>query len=514
MPRRKSEPARGITVEEAATRERPEWNDTLRGILCALVKNRRPLWDVRFWTTKDRAIQLFREIAAILSNQDSRMNEWYVLEKWCWMMEMYSRAVERITFKWRFRGAMEFHVESALNGAQYLESFSQEILQELTARYAETPEEAIEAKNSDAPRESPSGKRVRRKRPLTSARADENKLESPESDSQPLQGNGALFETPVSVKQEVPEDLSCPASSGDSKWSSELTCALIRNVKEVPALWHQGHQQFNDASTRIQHLSKIAKQLHNVPGGGDLNESAIWEKWVRLSDRFDEEHEKAKKSGGSDWEFFQNMSFLSPDVMSACRLTTARPAEEPPATVTNLSSADIETQMKKIFGYLPGTVVYQQTEESRAKRPKLIDDSVSGATTKKSVKQVVSTWVPPREEAVGATHQSLSSSEAAESVLQSLSPTPPTATAQVTAKEEIATILQNTPPPRLNLMSVPRFIDEQSFRPHMDKWTLMGRMIEETAREMEAKNTELAFRLQKEINDVIFKYQLESIRKK
>ncbi|VDO53434.1 unnamed protein product, partial [Heligmosomoides polygyrus] len=50
--------------------ERPVWNDTLRGILVALVKDRRPLWDARFRTTKERTIQLFREIAAILSNQD------------------------------------------------------------------------------------------------------------------------------------------------------------------------------------------------------------------------------------------------------------------------------------------------------------------------------------------------------------------------------------------------------------------------------------------------------------
>lgn len=44
-----------------------------------------------------------------------------MLEKWCWMMEMFSRATERSTFEWRFKGAMAFHLESMLNGIQYIE---------------------------------------------------------------------------------------------------------------------------------------------------------------------------------------------------------------------------------------------------------------------------------------------------------------------------------------------------------------------------------------------------------
>uniref|UniRef100_A0A1I7X7I9 MADF domain-containing protein n=1 Tax=Heterorhabditis bacteriophora TaxID=37862 RepID=A0A1I7X7I9_HETBA len=74
MSRRKSDIPKAIPIATVAGAEAPEWNDPLRGILVALVKDRRPLWDARFRTNKDRCMQLFREIAIILSNQDKRMN--------------------------------------------------------------------------------------------------------------------------------------------------------------------------------------------------------------------------------------------------------------------------------------------------------------------------------------------------------------------------------------------------------------------------------------------------------
>lgn len=146
MSRRKVEPYKRTSLEIASNIERPVWNDTLRGILVALVKDRRALWDFRLRSTQERSMLFFRDIATILSNQDKRMNEWAVLEKWCWMMEMFARAVERPSFEWRFKGAMAFHYESVMNGVQYLDSLLPEVLIDLTNRYATTEAEIFEAK--------------------------------------------------------------------------------------------------------------------------------------------------------------------------------------------------------------------------------------------------------------------------------------------------------------------------------------------------------------------------------
>ncbi|VDN34176.1 unnamed protein product [Cylicostephanus goldi] len=146
MLRCKKEQLDVLSVEEASLKERPVWNDTLRGILVALVKDRRALWDARFRTSKEKTMYYFREIASILSNQDERMNEWSVLDKWCWMVEMYMRTVERPSFDWRFKGAMAFHNEFAANGVQYIGSLTPEILIELTSVYGETEAESQEIK--------------------------------------------------------------------------------------------------------------------------------------------------------------------------------------------------------------------------------------------------------------------------------------------------------------------------------------------------------------------------------
>ncbi|VDK50799.1 unnamed protein product [Cylicostephanus goldi] len=192
--------------------------------------------------------------------------------------------------------------------------------------------------------------------------------------------------------------------------------------------------------------------------------------------------------------------------MRACRFD-GMPLENGSASTSSVSvPLDVQTEIYKMLGYLYD-IKEKSMEGTPSKRPRLANDSSGSLKTHVQVEptpqiqQVVSTWVPPRE-------------DSCETATQSVPSTPPTATAQVMVKSELDHILQNSLP-RMGLSNADTTFGEvHGPRPYEDKWTLMGRMIEELARELEAKHSELAYRLQKDINDVIFKYQLESLKHK
>ncbi|KAK6055301.1 hypothetical protein COOONC_07193 [Cooperia oncophora] len=299
--------------------------------------------------------------------------------------------------------------------------------------------------------------------------------------------------------------------NSDVSWTSEVVCELIDSFKEHPALWHFAHPHYNDQQKRKELLRGISRRLHRVTGGFIINEDVLYEKWRALKGQFDDEMTKARQGEVSGWEFYQRMLFLSPEVLSACRFDDLNGGIVPPVLTTSVAKA-VDANIRKILGYVPKSL-QQEVETVPIKRPKVAPKNCAPKPsthwdTPSYVQQVVSTWVPPREDSV-------------EAVTQPLPPAPPpTATAQVTAKSEIGHILksdidllcQSSPRPSMNGSKYGDFVADQSFRVCEDKWTFMGRMIEEAARELESKNPELAFRLQKEINDVIFKYQIESLK--
>ncbi|EYB84610.1 hypothetical protein Y032_0313g2185 [Ancylostoma ceylanicum] len=564
MSRRRLECAKPLTVEEAALRERPEWNDTLRGILVALVKDRRALWDARFRTTKEKTMSYFREIADILSNQDARMNEWSVLEKWCWMMEMYMRAVERPCFEWRFKGAMAFHNEFAANGVQYLSSLTPEILSDLTLLYAETEAEYEQVKielnkklrkgsagysaemlvyhkvnpslsdtggsrpkitaKRGRPRGSSSttgelsglarngkedgeGKAI----PLVTSNGKSICIKEENSDTLPNKG---VFEGPTIAS--VLEEKLKMATDGDTvqphslsvTWTTEMVDQLIQCVKEIPALWHYDHPQYRNSTMRKKHFSQIAEKLRSLPGGSSLDDQPtmfsrscfenghtgvdftsplflgilrdlISAKWSALRDGFELPFKKSKHEGSNNCEHNQSLLFLTPEVMSACRFDDLTRGSETVTTSTAEIPTDVQSQIHKILGYIPEPIKTKEQDGVPSKKAKLATSNNSQNIVKTHieldsiphVQQVVSTWVPPREDAL-------------DTVLQSYSSTPPTATAQVTVKNDIAHILRN-PSPRVSLNGSkitytdlveehPMRVEDHPMRPYEDKWALMG----------------------------------------
>ncbi|KHJ89801.1 hypothetical protein OESDEN_10365 [Oesophagostomum dentatum] len=489
------------------------------------------------------------------------------------MVEMYMRSLERPSFEWRFKGAMAFHNEFAANGVQYIDSISQKVLEELTSTFAETEAESQEIKielnkksrkgcgafrvemmiyHKEEPLPTPEetkpkvpGKRGRPRGSVSAASSllgtsakrakfvEENKdcslitvkpvnlkLENLEQqdtfESAPKQKSHYEGPTIASMLEKSlggtddenanksPSTVSGIVCSGVD-WSAEMVNNLIQYVKEFPALWHHKHPHYRNIIMRSNYLSQIAKKLRELPGGAWVNEDDVFKKWSSLRDSF-QLFSEANQEERNSWEYYKRLMFLTPEVMSACRFDGEGAVAASSANI----SLDLQSQINKLFGFTPmlnnGKDIENATDKLKLEHNCNSQNSVKTHIELDStphVQQVVSTWVPPREDAVGS--------------LQPFSSTPPTATAQVTVKNDIAHILQNSlPRPSLSNSEIQfgDLLQAASVRPYEDKWSLMGRMIEETARELETKNSELAYRLQKEINDVIFKYQLESVKQK
>ncbi|VDM52192.1 unnamed protein product [Angiostrongylus costaricensis] len=489
MSRRKVEPYKRTSLEIASNIERPVWNDTLRGILVALVKDRRALWDFRLRSTQERSMLFFRDIATILSNQDKRMN---------------GTARPKTVTK-RNRGRR--------SSLAFLQGVNKEGISDVS-------------NTKDVIRdELDSGEKA-----LTlDAACKDITIKQEVAEGEALTGEGMeiletnivepLLENSVKLTADELSRESSQFAASDVVWSTEMICVLIECVKDVPALWHHNHPDYRNSAKRKEHLVEIAAKLRALPGGAIINEGHVSGKWSILRECFNKQMKKSKQGAVSNWEHYNRLLFLSPEVMSAWKFDdlSGENQQTPVSTSATDVSVDVQNQFSKFLGLVSESVKLKDVDNNPIKKSRIpLEPSESvkpkdaeNNTIRKpkmslepNTVKVVSTWVPPREDSL-------------DTVLHSLSATPPSATAQVTAKSELVHILQR-PSPHLNLngskTAYRDFIPDHTVRSHEDKWTLMGRMIEETARELEAKRSELAFRLQKDINDVIFKYQLESLR--
>ncbi|CAI4229544.1 unnamed protein product [Auanema sp. JU1783] len=371
---------------------------------------------------------------------------------------------------------------------------------------------------------------------------------------EPVETKPELLDAPVDVPS---TSLGSHQVARVDQWTNELVKALIEEIKQYPALWHSSHPFFRNTIKRREYLSKVTEALHKLPDGLLINEDHIAGKWSLLRECFNKQHKKLKTNGATGWEFYESMAFLTPQVMNACRFddigdteimvltspnaATASPVSNltstpsstvvagPSATATVTTTAvmdmsegsDVGSYLKRILGY------HGNTEDNDAKKPRIeanvppVAISTPCANAKKAnATQAASTWVPPKEDSVAAAMQCLISQEYTPKA---------TATAQITSSKSLSSILLepvkrlsdtdskkksvSQPPQQSQMKTIISSLSrlKEVKRDEKDKWTLMGELVEQTCRELEAKSPALAVHLQKEINDMLFKYQLESV---
>ncbi|PAV77694.1 hypothetical protein WR25_01125 [Diploscapter pachys] len=471
MSKRKSEAVAPVTdIASLKGQELPEWNDMLRGILVALIKERRALWDSRFRTVKYRMIMLLQEVANVLANQNKNINEWAVLEKWCWMCEMYARACSGETeWPWRYKGAMGFLAEFAGCGSQYLDCIPKERFIALTELYAQESEEKKFSKmpvikkkreplfvsemalyaqvfplpGEDAVRENTTTVKEaiisgmaegrRRGRPGRPRKSNMN-AESPQRgevhDSAPsaasatstghvTSSSSSLTVVPIQDTADVKPSLlpernfpshyflfikkvkhikigktnssgaaasSSPASNAsnlglshgnstkdpkveervravlaltsnvtDVEWSHKAILTLIDAMKARPALWHTKHPHYSSAAVRQQLLLDTLLTINRLPGCDKVTGDKMWNKWSDLRQIYEEIEKLMWKGEYVKWRYRQNLAFLSPQVMDACRF------DDVPST-SIATSVNAQTTLADLFAATSNDTTTSETD--------------------------------------------------------------------------------------------------------------------------------------------------------
>ncbi|PAV75927.1 hypothetical protein WR25_02478 [Diploscapter pachys] len=461
MSKRKSEAVAPVTdIASLKGQELPEWNDMLRGILVALIKERRALWDSRFRTVKYRMIMLLQEVANVLANQNKNINEWAVLEKWCWMCEMYARACSGETeWPWRYKGAMGFLAEFAGCGSQYLDCIPKERFIALTELYAQESEEKKFSKmpvikkkreplfvsemalyaqvfplpGEDAVRENTTTVKEaiisgmaegrRRGRPGRPRKSNMN-AESPQrgevhdsvpsaasnttttpnkeagknttSTSHVTSSSSSLTVVPIQDAADVKPSLlpdssgaaasSSPASNAsnlglshgnstkdpkveervravlaltsnvtDAEWSHKAILTLIDAMKARPALWHTKHPHYSSAAVRQQLLLDTLLTINRLPGCDKVTGDKMWNKWSDLRQIYEEIEKLMWKGEYVKWRYRQNLAFLSPQVMDACRF------DDVPST-SIAASVNAQTTLADLFAATSNDTTTSETD--------------------------------------------------------------------------------------------------------------------------------------------------------
>ncbi|PAV92293.1 hypothetical protein WR25_13112 [Diploscapter pachys] len=118
----------------------------------------------------------------------------------------------------------------------------------------------------------------------------------------------------------------------------------------------------------------------------------------------------------------------------------------------------------------------------------------------------LSTWIPPRENEAPTPSHSHAISHIG-------------ATAQIVSGASLDSILNTSCSPSISgIQTTPRLqsaLQLQSVtEQEPDKWSLIAKMIEQSGREVEKNSPVAAIHLQKEIHDLLYKYQLEALNVK
>ncbi|CAB3405861.1 unnamed protein product [Caenorhabditis bovis] len=277
--------------------EAPEWDDCTRGILVALIEERPTIWNDRAKLLKDDVLSSFQQISNILSNKDNRFNVWALIEKWCWMVELYTRSTT-FDIEWRYRNSLHF-LSEFLKIAAKKEGKQSDVglfRAEMAFFASETDTLAIPDVISKA-REN--GHR-RRGRPPKYLEENQNHHD---------------------VTYESHEDKDLDDNAFDKfGFNNAMYTFLIDSVREKCELWHYRHPQRNNTELHDQIFDNIASEIQQKFSENMKNSNlcAIDGKtvklaWAALKDRFHSEEGKPNSS----WKFVTNLQFLSMRVMPA-----------------------------------------------------------------------------------------------------------------------------------------------------------------------------------------------------
>uniref|UniRef100_A0A8R1DGB4 MADF domain-containing protein n=1 Tax=Caenorhabditis japonica TaxID=281687 RepID=A0A8R1DGB4_CAEJA len=416
------------------------FNDSSRGILLALIKERPTIWNSSANLTKDDVLASFQQCASLLTNMNADYTLWAIIEKWCWVVEAYMRCHTMVPpAEWRYNNTLAYLKPFNSPSYPYLGCLSKKRLAELTELYADTEiskimettkslefqpgifreelailagEEFTRIRVDTELLAKTVGQLVnarRRGRPskldkrsptdqfinLTPQSAQFQKL---------LENNGATVSTPSTNSS----DSDPPDEHG---LTPAMYTALIDMIREKPEVWKSSHPQKDNAELNEKIFEVFGKDLVEKFKGkvaenvlAKITPQLLRNTWETLRKRFFDEE---SADINSSWRFYQQLQFLSSRLMPALLLENVLIKSEEPSTssssarvATASPAGSSQSEDSRMAASSPATVAAQ-----------LVQLPIGGGN--KSIQAVLDNLVARsmKEEAVASTSQQPTFSE-------------------------------------------------------------------------------------------------------
>ncbi|ULT96791.1 hypothetical protein L3Y34_004962 [Caenorhabditis briggsae] len=356
-----------LLLQEIRGQQPPNFDDTSRGVLLALIKERPTIWNSTAKLTKEDVLASFGQVAGFLSNMNPDFSMWAIIEKWCWVVESFYRCTLTTSpTEWRYNNVLDYLKPYCNPHYPYLGCLPKKRRNELTQLYAD-PEiikvmEATEEYNFSeglfrdemhalaGDEQIDFGAMLSR---LTVGQVVNSKRRGrPAKEKQRSPVDAFINLTPQSAQfQKLLEQANGsnftalsfiePADDGVDEFNFGFTpamySALIELVHEIPQIWAPKYVPKGSSQTREQHFEDIARRMV-VKFNGTVD-VVTTEKWTgsfmegvyaKLREKFVNE-EKSKTP--STWRYYEALKFTSTEhPMPALTLADVFIKSEDPST--------------------------------------------------------------------------------------------------------------------------------------------------------------------------------------
>ncbi|EFO92146.1 hypothetical protein CRE_11023 [Caenorhabditis remanei] len=351
----------------------PNFDDTSRGVLLALIKERPTIWNSTAKLTKDDVLASFQQCSAVLSNMDPSFGIWAIIEKWCWVVESFVRcSMTNPPSEWRYNNTLEYLKPFAMIHYPYLGCISKKRRNELTEMYADpeilkvseltddlefpagifrdemhvfSGEEILLNNESEANSIARTvGQIINVKRRGRPSKADKR---SPVDQFINLTPQSAQFQKLLEVNGTASTSFTAVSflesdAPDDLGFTPAMYNALIEMIQETPQLWQNDNPNRKNGELRDKNFDDISRKLIlKFNGSLDIQQSErmtgsfIRKIWETLKEKFQRE-EKLDKI--SQWRYYLPLQFLSNRLMPAFLLENVFIKSEDPSTSTGLVS--------------------------------------------------------------------------------------------------------------------------------------------------------------------------------
>ncbi|CAI2351192.1 unnamed protein product [Caenorhabditis sp. 36 PRJEB53466] len=609
----------------------PQFDDTSRGVLIALIRDRPTIWNSSAKLVKDDVIASFQQCSAILSNMDSSYTLWVIIEKWCWVVESYVRChYLNPPVEWRYNNTLDFLKPFKAPNYPYMGCLSKQRRDQLTKMYGDL--ETIKVMELTENLELPVGifrdemaqfageEIIKSEIDLMSRtvgqvvnakrRGRPTKNRSPTDQFTNLTPHSAQFQKLLDANL-PPSEL---GQADEFGFTLGMYNFLVDIIHEKPAIWNSEHQQEDDEQTEEQLFEKVAKEL-TVKFKGLVDDSQLDKMtgpfiktvWNSMQEKYrDEESVISLPKWRKTLHILshklmppfalENVFIKSEDPSTSAGLTSggnvasssptgssqsedSRMATSSPATNTQFTpmpgmsngSKSIQTVLDNLvarslkegsaeYSELKHILEQKKTDNDNGPAAKRLKQNGSPPRTilyndgRKVPQAPISTWVPPREDLTSKVKEepSIQTPKKAQATAVIKSGIPLEKQLKKLQQQNAATLIPVTSASlqsRTNLlgltpMVLPQSAIQQALLKKMDtsspmasislssqptqvlmnggmngnsddcKWNFLGKLVTTVAREVESRDQLAACELFRDLQQVLYQYQIKSLQPK